>query len=465
MDYDVLILGGGIIGCAIAYELSKYNLNIALIEKDYDIADDIASINTAIVHDGIEGKNDIMSKLQIMGNKMFDDITKKFNVPFSRTGSLMIAQTDEQAKKLKEIYSRAIKRGVTDIELIDENRVYEMEPNLKSKVKMAIHSKNTGVICPYDLALAYAEIAFDNGANFRLEEEVLDIQNISKGLRVTTNKNKFTCKVVVNTTPHESYEDYSENKQIINSREYTTYGVVDKEFEGYFNHVIYSINSNNKKLYSLPSLNGTTIAGVGSDNYLNFSETLDNVNGLIKGVNSEDIISIHNGYIYKDNIMIDDSTMNKKGYIKITGNSFCDVTITPAISNMVCESIISNLNCKHKKNFIDKRREFYRFKDMNNEERNQLIKIDKRYANIICLCNEITEAEIIDSIRRPLGARTVEGVKRRTGVTFGSCQGAYCLSRIMKILARETNKKFNEIVNDSKQSKMIKSRIKEFDEM
>ena len=465
MDYDVLILGGGIIGCAIAYELSKYNLNIALIEKDYDIADDIASINTAIVHDGIEGKSDIMSKLQIMGNRMFDDITKKFNVPFNRTGSLMIAQTNEQAKKLKEIYSRAIKRGVTDIELIDENRVYEMEPNLTSRVKLAIYSKNTGVICPYDLALAYAEIAFDNGVIFRLEEEVLDVQNISKGLKVITNKNKLTCKIVVNTTPHESYEEYRGNKQTLVNKEYTTYGVLDNEFDEYFNHVIYSMDSNNTKLYSLPASNGTTIAGVGSADYLNFNDTLDNINGLIKGVNSEDIINIHNGYIYKDNVMIDDSNMNKKGYIKITGNSFCDVTIAPAISNMVCESIISNLNCKNKKNFIDKRREFYRFKDMNNEERNQLIKIDKRYANIVCLCNEITEAEIIDSIRRPLGARTVEGVKRRTGVTFGSCQGSYCLSRIMMILARETNKNINEIVNDSKQSKMIKSRIKEFDEM
>ena len=155
MDYDVLILGGGLIGCGVAYELSKYNLNIAVIEKDYDIADDISSINTAVVNDGIGGRSDLMARLQIMGNAMFDEITEKFDVPFKRIGSLLIANTDEKVEELKRIYKRAVKRGVKDIEIIEGEKARTIENNLKENVKIALYSKNTGVVSPYDLSLIH----------------------------------------------------------------------------------------------------------------------------------------------------------------------------------------------------------------------------------------------------------------------------------------------------------------------
>ena len=130
MDYDVLILGGGIIGCAVAYEISKYNLNIAVIEKDYDIADDVALINTAMVYDGVESEDTLTSKLERMGNKMMDTIAAKFNVPFKRCGSLIIAQTDEEAAMIKKIYNRAIDRGTKDVMILESKYIYEMGPNL-----------------------------------------------------------------------------------------------------------------------------------------------------------------------------------------------------------------------------------------------------------------------------------------------------------------------------------------------
>ena len=464
MDYDILILGGGLIGCAVAYELSKYNLNIALIEKDYDIADDIAFINTAIVYDGIEADDDLMAKLEVIGNGIIDKLSDKFDIPFKRIGSLIIAEDDKQVENIKKIYNRAVKRGINGIELIGSDKIKELEPNIKSKAKMAIYSNNTGVICPYDLALAYAEIAFDNGVNFRLEEEVLDIQKSSKGLKVTTSKNKFTSKIVINTTPYESY-DIEEAVDGVKEQEKITYFVLEKEYKEHFNHIIYSTGENKNKFYAIPSLTGNTITAVSGKEKVHVNDGVDRISEVISEINLEGVNNIYHDYIYNDMIMVEDSDIEKRGYIKITGKNFSEVTITPAIANMVCETVINNLKCTEKKNFIDKRRDFYRFKEMNNEDRNELIKIDPRYANIICLCNQVTEAEIIDSIRRPLGARTVEGIKRRTGVTFGSCQGSYCLSRIISILARETNKKLTDIVKDSKNSKMIKSRIKEFDEV
>lgn len=284
VDYDVLIIGGGIIGCAAAYELSKYSLNIALIERDSDIANDSVIPNTSII---------------------------------------------------------------------------------------------------YDIAIGYGEIAYDNGVNFKLEEEVIGINQTANGFKVVTSRNKFTCKVVVNTTPEKNFS-----------------------------------------------------------NDLNIDNTYYiDMNSLRK--------------------LIDDSVLDKK-YYKTIGKHKGLTTMTPAIARLLRESIVEKTNCKLKKDYNDRRRELFRFRSMNNEERNKLIKIDSKYGKIICPCNLVTEGEIVDAIRRPLGARTIEGVKRRTGACQGDCQGSYCLQKIAHILSRELNKSINLIVKDSKLSKIMPIRIKEF---
>lgn len=464
MDYDVLVLGGGIIGCAVAYELSKYNLNIALIEKDYDIADDVALVNTDIVYNGLECEDGLMGKLEMMGNGMFEDITSKFNVPFKRIGALTIAEDEKSLDIIEQMYIRAKKMGLDDVTMMDRNEVYKLEPNLTTSVKGALYSKDIGIVCPYDLAIAYAEIAFDNGANFRLEEEVLDIQKSSKGLKVTTNKNKFTCKVVVNTTPSDKYTIDNERINIKENEKHLSYLLLENGYKDYFSRAIFSIRDGRNNLYSTPTIYNSIVAAVVSDKAMDFDSTLNNVSGLIGNINSEDISNLYQGISYNDSIIVDDSDIGK-GYIKVIGRHYAQVTVTPSISKIICESIVSNLNCKLKKDFIDKRREFYKFKELNNEERDEIIKLDSRYGKMVCICNQVTEGEIVDSIRRPLGARTVEGIKRRTGVTFGSCQGAYCMSKIINILAREMDKKLTDIVKDSKTSKMIGARIKEFNEM
>lgn len=181
-------------------------------------------------------------------------------------------------------------------------------------------------------------------------------------------------------------------------------------------------------------------------------------------IDEECIGAFYESSFFNDTLIIDDSSIDK-GYVKVTGKNYSQVTITPAIAKIVCETIVSNLNCVLKKDFVDKRRDFYRFRYLSNDERKEIIKLNKKYGKIICNCQKVSEGEIIDSIRRPLGARTIEGIKRRTGVTFGSCMGAQCLNKISSILARETDKKITDIVKDSKNSKIMISRIKEFDDI
>ena len=467
MDYDVLVLGGGIIGCAAAYELSKYNLNIAVIEKEYDIADDISFVNTAIVYDGSETSNNVMSGLEYIGNTLLEDLCRRFNVPFKRIGALRVVNDENGVLKLKEMYDRTVKRGIDGICLINGDEVKKIEPNINTDIKKGLYSKNVAIVAPYDLAIAYAEVASENGVNFRLEEEVLNIEKINKGFRVITNRNKFTCKVVINTIADEIYinekgvvkEKTSEEEE--DSFKNMSYILVDSKYKNKLNNVVTQTFDKDTFVVSTPVINGGSLIGVKSIEKTSLEDNLSYVGVMLKDLNKSIINNLFRESYDKDSIVVDDSEIDK-GYISIIGTHYGKITLAPALAKMICDTLTNNLNCTLKKNFIDKRREFYRVRQMNREELNEAIKVDGRYGKIICNCNNVSEGEIVDCIRRPLGARTVKGVKRRTGAGFGNCHGSYCNEKIISILARELDKKITDIVDDSKNSKIIYSRIKEF---
>jgi L-2-hydroxyglutarate oxidase LhgO len=464
MDYDVLILGGGIVGCAAAYELSKYSLNIALIEKDHDIADDVALANSAVIYDGSETSDTLMSKLERMGSELMPEITSKFNVPYKKCGYLLAAEDEEGERSIEKLFSQGTAAGYKSIQLLDGDEIRKLEPGINLNARKALYSKNFAVTLPYDLAISYGEVAFDNGVNFKLDEEVLDIKKINKGYRVITNKNRFTCHIVVNTTPNEDYSiDISE--KLHKERGIMDYFIMTGNVKSKVNSIVTTLNKTGKNIAIVPNIQDSAIVTVDSDSNPDYSESLKEMSRLLGDVSDEDVKSYRKADLYRDSMIIDDSLIHQ-GYIKVVGKHYGLVAMTPAIATIVVETIRdNNKNCVLKKNFFDKRRDFIRFKDMTIDELNEIIKINKDYGRIVCSCGHVSEGEIVDAIRRPLGARTLEGIKRRTGAMAGVCSGQYCLLEIARILSRETGKSMLDIVKDSKNSRIVVSRIKEFDEM
>lgn len=464
MDYDVLILGGGIVGCAAAYELSKYSLNIALIEKDHDIADDVALVNSAVIYDGSESDDTLMSKLERMGSEMMPEITSKFNVPYKKCGYMMLAEDEQTEKIIEDMYNKNITKGYKNIQLLNSEEIRRIEPELKISAGKAMYSRDFAVTLPYDLAISYGEVAFDNGVNFKLDEEVLDIKRINKGYRVITNKNRFTCHIVVNTTPNEDYSvDISE--KLHRERGIMDYFLMSGDVKSRVSTIVTAIRADGKNFSVVPNIQDSAIVTVHTDENPDYSDSMKEISRIIGDVKEDDIKSFRKADLFRDSLIIDDSLIHQ-GYIKVVGKHYGLVSMTPAISKIVVETIRdNNKNCVLKKNFFDKRRDFIRFRDMSIEEINEVIKVNKDYGRIVCSCGHVSEGEIVDAIRRPLGARTLEGIRRRTGAMAGACGGSKCLLQIARILSRETGRGMLDIVKDSKNSRLVVSRIKEFDEM
>lgn len=463
MDYDILILGGGIIGCAIAYELSKFNLNISVIEKDYDICSDMPSINTESVYDGLECPDEVSSKLIRKGNLLMEQYVNRFKVPYKRCGTIYIARDESEAIKIDNMYKRAQRKNIEEVKLLVGDEILKYEPNIKGKITKALYIPNTGVVASYDLALAYGEIAFDNGVNFKLEEEVKSIEFISKGFKIKTNKNKFTSKIVIDTTGDSrlQFEDGYISKENIDK--YMKYMIIDKKYDKLYSNILFNV-SDNERIIVRPTIDNDTMAAYSRDENVSYDDVVKEINSLTGLIREKDIRMVRDWKFLNEPVNIQDNIIDT-GYLRVNVNHYAIVTMAPALALNISKKVVDKLNCKLKKDFNDKRREYFKFKEMSNKERNDLIAVDNKYGNIICQCQKVTEGEIIDSIRRPLGARTVAGVRRRTGAGLGNCDGCYCKDKIVEVLAREMDKKIIDVVNNSKDSTVLLSRIKEFDSM
>lgn len=478
--YDVVVIGGGIIGTFICRELSKYNLNIALLEKDNDVANGTTKANSAIVHAGYDAEEGTLkAKFNVEGNSMFQSICDELDVSFKNTGSLVIAKNEEEISMLDSLLERGVKNGVLGLKILRAEEVKRFQPNINRDIKGALYAPSCGIVCPFELAIALGENAMDNGARIFLNSKVTNLKNNNGIYEIEINNGEklVQSKCIVNAAG--VYGDEINNiicKERISIRPRRgEYFILDKSQEKLVSTVIFQCpTKEGKGIIVAPTVHGNILIGPNADNIDNKENNETTFQGLqfIKNKSKETIENIDfskcitsfaglRASSTKGDFIIEESKENK-GFINVVGIESPGLASSPAIAKYAVEKLVLKFlgGSEKKSNFNPRRRRVIRFNQLDFDEKNDFIKENKAYGKVICRCENVTEGEIIDCIKRNLGATTVDGVKRRCRPGMGRCQGGFCGPRIVEILSKIMEEKEFDILKSNKGSYMLSGESK-----
>ena len=475
--YDVVIIGAGVSGSASARELSRYKVNACVIEKTEDVCSGTSKANSGIVHAGFDApEGSLMAKLNVEGNLMMEELSKELDFPFKKNGSLVICLSEEDMPKLKELYDRGIRNGVKELKILNKEEVLELEPNITDDVYAALYAPTSGIVCPFGLNIALAENANTNGIEFRFNTEAQDIEKIDGGFIIKTNQGDIKTKYIVNAAgvyADKFHNMVSQNKINITARK-GEYCLLDKTAGNHVSRTIFALPGKmGKGVLVSPTAHGNLIVGPTStdiddkEGVNTTREGLDTVIGKssmnVKNIPMRQVITSFSGLrAHEDNHeFIIKELEDAKGFIDCAGIESPGLTSSPAIGKMVADILKEKLNLEENPNFVGTRKGILDPNTLSLEERNQLIKEQPAYGNIICRCEMITEGEIIDAIRRPLGAKSLDGVKRRTRAGMGRCQAGFCSPKTMEILERELSISMFDITKAGGESNMVLGLVKD----
>ena len=476
--YDVIIIGAGVSGTFIARELSRYKLKILLLDKENDIANETTAANSAIIHAGYDANpGSEMGKFNALGNRMFDKVCEELDVPFERIGSLLIGFDDADRQTIDHLYENGIKNGVPNMRIIEQDEIFDMEPKLNPDVICALHAPSAGIINPWELAIALAENALDNGIQLKLETTVLNITKEESNYKVFTNKGDFYTKYIINCAGvfvDEIHNMLSKQTYTIHPRK-GNYYVLDNTVKDLVSHIIFQApTKDGKGVLVTPSVDGNYLIGPDS----NFIDDKDDVstnadmlnfvkNSALKAcpeIPFNRTIRTFAGLRATSNIgdFIVGHVEDVEGFFEVAGFESPGLSSIPAVA----EHIVSLVNevsggLEKKDNFKSKRRKVVRFNKLSPTNQAELIKENSAYANVICRCETVTEAEIVDCIHRNAGARSVKAIKKRVRPGAGRCQGGFCEPRVIEILARELECNITDVPYDSSQAYILTGETKE----
>ena len=475
---DVVIIGAGAVGSALARELSKYQLDVTVVEKNSDIGGDSSKSNSAIIHTGYDAApGTLESQLVVAANPMYDEICKDLDIPFRRIGAVLPAFTDEQMEQLPKIKHKAMMNRVYDVYYKTREELLEMEPELNPEVKGGLYIPRESIIDPFLFCIALAENAADNGVHFMLATKVIGIEQKDGAVTmVKTDKGDIECKYVINAAGlycDEVASFVGKNTYTVTPRKGQFY-ILDKKTSCQVRMIVLPIPTKiTKGKLMCPTMHGNMLVGPTAEDMLDKTDKSTNAEGLesiatevrrmIPRVNLRDTITQYSGLRAQRNPeglnidMYDDL----KGYVNISGVRSTGLTNSVAVASYVVDLLIeAGMVATPKTDFIKTRKGTPHFADMSAEEKAALIAADPRYGNVICRCETITEGQICDAIHRTLGATTVDGVKRRVRAGMGRCQGGFCGPRVIEIIARELGISPDEVCKNDKGSEMLKGFVR-----
>ncbi|MBQ9989993.1 MAG: NAD(P)/FAD-dependent oxidoreductase [Lachnospiraceae bacterium] len=450
-DYDVIIIGAGVCGTAIARELSRYQVRIGVLEKEEDVCCGTSKANSAIIHAGFDApEGSLMAKLNVRGNEMMDKLSRDLDFPFKRNGSLVLCLNEEDRPKLETLYERGIANGVKELKILERDEVLKLEENLSDEVSAALHAPTGGIVCPFQMNIAFAENAHANGVEFYFDTEVENIEKLEEGFAIKTKSRTFKAKYVVNAAG--VHADRLHNMVSTRTLRITPrkgeYCLLDKAAGKLVSRTIFSLPGRfGKGVLVTPTIHGNLLMGPTATDISDKEGTNTTREGLeevlkktaksVKNIPVKQIITSFAGLRAHEEgrEFIIEEAEDARGFIDCAGIQSPGLSSCPAIGEMVAQLLKEKMQLKEKESFIFTRTGMLNPKDLSLEERNRLIRENPAYGTIVCRCEMVTEGEIVDAITRPLGARSLDGVKRRTRAGMGRCQSGFCSPRTMEILA------------------------------
>ncbi len=477
MKFDVVVIGAGVVGSLITRELSKYNIKLALLERHNDCAMGATKANSAIVHAGFDAvPGTLKAKLNVRGAELMKKTCKELSVPLKNNGALVVAFSDEEMPHLDKLLERGVANGVPELKIVGRDELVEMEPNIGETAVGALVAPTSSIVCPYELTIAGVENAVTNDADFIRNCAVEDIEYKNDEFVLKTTQGEITAKYVINAAGINSGKIASligDNSIEIVVR-HGDYYLLDKSQGTLVSRTIFQCPTKmGKGVLVSPTVDGNLIVGPSAEDIDDGDDVATTNVGLdkiyVNAIKSVPAVSLRNAitsfsgnraHPVSDDFIIGPSAVNKN-FINAAGIESPGLSSAPAIAEMV-DGILLELagDLEKKADYNPVRPEPVRFRHMSTEERAELIKKNKAYGRIVCRCETITEGEILDAIHAPAGARDVDGVKRRTRAGMGRCQGGFCGSKVVEILARELGTEMNEITKFGGKSKIMYDRTK-----
>ncbi len=486
MKSDLIIIGAGVIGSAIARELSRFDLDIILVEKEADVACGTSKANSGVIHAGYNASFETTKgQLNVRANPEFDRLCKNLRVPFQRIGSLVVGFNTNDLRELKKKKENGERLGVKGLKIITGEELFTCEPELNQRAKYALYAPTAGIISPYELTIAYADNAALNGVRVLLETEVKGLLIADKKIQgVKTDKGNIRGKIVINAAGL-----FADKIARMGGESFTImprkgeYHLYDKKFGKLVNHILFPMPTETSKgILVTPTVHDNLLVGPNSywiKDKEELSTTREGLEEIVKGAQKlipvlpqEGVITSFSGLraTTEGGDFIIDFSREVKGLINVAGIQSPGLSSVPAITEMVIELVKEyvaeeniEIEMKKKANFKETLPEYPRFQEY--EDKGELWKKvvvnNKEYGEIICRCEHVTRGEIIAAIHRPVPARTLDAIKRRTRAGMGRCQGGFCGPRLVKILSRELGISPLKVTKRGNKSNIFKARIKE----